>query len=92
MSNIQNQYKKRKRISIFLLLLLYCFLIALGIIAPEGEHPASSLELALFGGVILTIIAVYVALRCPNCGAFLAAGSSWGFPKFCSKCGQKLIE
>src|SRR5208283_3430968 len=90
MPNIQDRYKKRKRISISLLVLLFCCLIALGIIAPRGAHPATRLELILFGAALLSGIASRFVLRCPSCGVFLMA--SWRWPKFCSKCGEKLVE
>jgi hypothetical protein len=90
MATIKERYKKRKRISISLLVVLFCCLIALAIIAPKDGHPAKSFEVVLFGIAFLSGIASRLALRCPSCGALLVP--SWRSTKFCSKCGERLVE
>ena len=89
-SDIQAEYKKRKKISIGLLVLLYACLIVFCVMISRGEHPFTILELSLFGTAILLFIVMCFTLRCPKCGGFL--GASWRWPKFCSRCGQKLVE
>jgi len=90
MSNVQEQYKTRKRISISLIVVFFGCVIVLGIIAPKDEHHATKLELALFGIALLSGIGSRLVMRCPSCGALLP--SSWRSTKFCSRCGEKLVE
>jgi predicted RNA-binding Zn-ribbon protein involved in translation (DUF1610 family) len=92
MTEIHQQYKSRKKIYLGLIVALFGILITFWIIAPSGEHKASSIELIMVAGLI--VITIYAVFRCPKCNAALVHpfSSSWGKLYYCPKCGVELKE
>jgi hypothetical protein len=92
MNEIQERYRKAKRVYWALLVALLGIVIAFRFVAPPGEHKMSPLEATMFVLLLLIAATMYAVLRCPKCRAFLvpAYSAAWGRLRFCPKCGVAL--
>lgn len=94
MDEIQNKYKKRKKLYLGLLASVVTIVIVFRLTAPasgQGTFQSNLLKLAC---LLVVIFAARTVFRCPNCGTALAQAfySSWCKLRRCPKCGVKLTE
>ncbi len=94
MTDIQLRYRKAKILYLILLAVLLSIISAYIILIPSGEHKITPIEWTMYLVLLITVIAMYMVLRCPKCRAFLlpAYSKAWGCLRICPDCGVELTE
>jgi hypothetical protein len=94
MDEIKRTYKKRKNIYFGLIASMFVIVIVYRLIAPAGEHKATTSNLLKFACLVAVILTARGVFRCPKCNVALASAfySSWCKLRYCPKCGVELKD
>lgn len=97
MSSIQEEFKKRKRNQIAVILvtiIVDIFMLAIIFMEVSGSIESMSIATIVTVAIVVCVITTGVAIftlinwRCPNCNKYLGRSISH---KVCKSCGEKLV-